>query len=65
MKKQSKGTLNVPEEIRVVALTLLGYPDETPEPKRKREKNYQRALSQFCNHVVNSFKEHVQFVACL
>jgi len=43
MKKQSKGTLNVPEEIRVVALTPLGYPDETPEPKSR--KNLEEIMS--------------------
>lgn len=31
-----KEALNIPEEIRVVALTPLGYPDEDPEPRPRR-----------------------------
>lgn len=31
-----KETLGIPEEIRVVALTPLGYPDESPDPRPRR-----------------------------
>ena len=31
-----KETLGIPEDMRVVALTLLGYPDEVTEPKSRK-----------------------------
>jgi nitroreductase len=31
-----KEALGIPKEIRVVALTPLGYPDETPEPRPRK-----------------------------
>ncbi len=35
-EKIVKETLGIPENIRVVALTPLGYPDETPAPKDRK-----------------------------
>ena len=32
----AKRALDVPEDIRVVAFTPLGYPDETPPPKPRK-----------------------------
>jgi len=34
-EKIVKKALNIPENIRVVALTPLGYPDEAPEPRAR------------------------------
>ncbi len=31
-----KNVLGVPEDVRVVALTPLGYPNETPSPKERK-----------------------------
>lgn len=35
-EKTVKETLGVPDNIRVVALTPLGYPDESPPPKERK-----------------------------
>jgi len=35
-EKAVKEALNIPENIRVVALTPLGYPDEDPAPKERK-----------------------------
>lgn len=35
-EKNVKETLQIPENIRVVALTPLGYPDDTPTPKDRK-----------------------------
>ena len=39
-----KETLGIPEHIRVIAVTPLGYPDETPSPKPRKE------LSEIVHH---------------
>jgi len=35
-EKTVREALNIPENIRVVALTPLGYPDEAPKPKERK-----------------------------
>jgi len=35
-EEEVKQTLNIPEDVRVVALTPLGYPAETPGPKGRK-----------------------------
>lgn len=32
-----KRVLGIPEEVRVVAITPLGYPDETPDPRPRKD----------------------------
>lgn len=32
-----KEVLNIPDEVRVVAITPLGYPDESPSPRPRKE----------------------------
>ncbi|HSH36112.1 nitroreductase family protein, partial [Schnuerera sp.] len=32
-----KDVLGIPEEVRVVAITPLGYPDESPAPRPRKE----------------------------
>lgn len=34
-----KKALGIPDDVRVVALTPLGYPDETPDPRDKKPKD--------------------------
>lgn len=34
-----KKALGIPDDVRVVALTPLGYPDETPDPRDKKPLN--------------------------
>jgi nitroreductase len=36
-EQQVKEILAIPDEIRVVAMTPLGYPDETPEPRPRKK----------------------------
>jgi nitroreductase len=36
-KDKVKKLLNIPEEVRVVAITPLGYPDEQPIPKPRKD----------------------------
>ncbi len=38
-EKAAKSALGVPENIRVVASTPLGYPDEAPDPRQRRPLN--------------------------
>lgn len=38
-EKIVKEALNIPENIRVVALTPLGYPDEAPAAKERKSLN--------------------------
>ncbi|MBS4016468.1 MAG: nitroreductase family protein [Candidatus Latescibacteria bacterium] len=35
-EKEVKRILNIPEDVKVIALTPLGYPDQTPEPKPRK-----------------------------
>jgi nitroreductase len=38
-ENEVKKVLNIPEHIRVVAMTPLGYPSEEPEPRPRKELN--------------------------
>lgn len=35
-EKRVKEVLNIPEEVRVVSITPLGYPDESPAPRPRK-----------------------------
>lgn len=36
-EKQIKHTLGIPEEIRIVGITPLGYPDQEPKPRPRKQ----------------------------